>query len=206
MEYIIEQFNLDMRKLDLYVENAENEYLFACEEASLYGDDEDLLMEAGESFGSKLKNFFTTLIEKIRTTIAKIIEKLKDLFTKKKAEEVVKTIQSNPELAKEKVKIPDVKKIEDACGKRRLLLKSLVKKAQAGKLTEDELEKAIEKYDKLTKIAKTAGIITVAAGSVVGLILLKNHVYKNKNKSEDGITDIEILSKGKLSEKKLNDN
>ena len=193
MEYIIEQFDIDMRKLDLYVENAENEYLFACEEASLYGDDEELLMEAGESFGSKLKNFFTSLIQKIRETIAKIIEKLKELFTRKKAEEVAKTIQSNPELAKQKVQIPDVKKIEDACGKRKLLVKSLIKKAKAGKLTEDELDGAIEKYDKYTKIAKGAGVVVVTAGAAVGLILFSKRSSKINSDADDSEKDIKIL-------------
>lgn len=205
MEFIIEQFNLDMRKLDLYIENAENEYLFACEEASLYDDSDVIVNEAEESFGSKVKNFFSSLIQKIRETVAKIIEKLKELFTRKKAEEVAKTIQSNPELANQKIQIPDVKKIEDACGKRKLLLKSLVKKAEAGKLTEDDLEKAVEKYDKYTKIAKGVGLVTVAAGSVVGLIFLKNHVSKNKENVGDSTADIENLSRSELRQRRFAD-
>ena len=203
MEYIIEQFNIDMRKLDLYIENAENEYMFACEEASLYGDDGDLLMEAGENFGAKLKNFFTSLIQKIKETITKIIEKLKELFTKKKADDIAKTIKSNPELAKKKVKIPDVKRIEDACGKRKLLVKSLVKKAQAGKLTEDELDNAVEKYDKLTKIIKGAGAVVVTAGAAVGLIAFSKHVSNSKSSVNEAEKDIKSLETAAEQEVKL---
>ena len=195
MEYIIEQFNLDMRKLDLYVENAENEYLFACEEASLYGDDEGILItEAEKNLGTKIGNFFTNLIQKIHDTITKIIEKVREFFTKKKAEEVTKTIQSNPELAKEKVKIPDVKKIEDACGKRKLLVKSLIKKAKAGKLTEDELDSAIEKYDKYTKIAKGAGVVVVTAGAAVGLVAFTKYVNTRKKQRDDAKKNIQELN------------
>ena len=143
MEYTLERFELDMRKVDLYVENAVAAFNITADEASLYSEstEYDLIMtEASDGLGAKIKAAFTKIIESIKKFFAGLIEKIRSIFTKSDETKIKKAVAANPQIGKQKVDIDDIKSIEKWCGKRKILCAKLVKKAKAGTLTQDEFD------------------------------------------------------------------
>lgn len=174
MEYTLERFELDMRKVDLYVENAVAAFNITADEASLYSEstEYDLIMtEASDGLGAKIKAAFTKILESLKKFFSGLIEKVKSIFTKNDEAKVKKIVASNPELGKQKIAVDDIKSIEKWCGKRKVLCAKLVKKAKAGTLTQDEFDKTVQQMDAMEAKIKSIGKIAIpviAALAVLG--------------------------------------
>ena len=204
MEYIIEQFNIDMRKANLYMSSAITKYEIECVESMLYesADDfgEDIFTEATEGLLQRIKQFFANLLQKIKEFFQKLVEKMREFFQRKQVDKLEKTVKANPKVANAKIKVIDIKYIEETYGKRRFLCKALEKKLKNGTLTQDDIDDAVEKYDKLGKTAKVVGITVGAALAIVtgGVILKKMNNLKNNvtddNKNLENVVE-EVITK-----------
>ena len=190
MEYTLERFELDMRKVDLYVENAVAAFNITADEASLYSEstEYDLIMtEASDGLGAKIKAAFDKIIESIKKFFTNLIEKIKSIFTKDAETKVKKVIASNPELGKQSIEIVDIKSIQQYCGKRKILCANLVKKFNAGTLTQDEFDKTVQQMDDLKNKAKTVGKIAVpviaALALIGGVAVVVNDFKKDGNET-----------------------
>ena len=187
MDYIIEQFDIDMRKSNLYMKSAISEYVLECDEVALMEsrDSDVLITEASETLLQRVKQFFVNLIQKIKEFFQKIVERLRSIFGTKNAEKISTVVKSNPKLSSKKVAITDIKSIEDTYGKRKLLCKALEKKLKSGKLSQDDIDATVDKYDKLGKGVKVVSVALLAALTLVtgGLII------KKMNKCKDDTTE-----------------
>ena len=197
MEYTLERFELDMRKVDLYVENAIAAFNITADEASLYSEstEYDLIMtEASDGLGAKIKAAFTKIIESIKKFFAGLVEKIKSIFTKSEETKVKKAVAANPQVGKEKVAIDDIKSIEKWCGKRKILCAKLVKKAKAGNLTQDEFDKTVEQMDameaKIKSIGKIAVPVTVALAAFGGGAFVMAQIKKHREEGTTGVSDL----------------
>ena len=170
MEYITEQFNLNMRKAIFYSKNAHMQYEFVVEEASLESPEvaNHIINEAAGVLVERVKEVFNKIIEAIKRFFNSLIEKVKSFFNGNKEEKIKKAVQNNPALAKEKVEVPDIKEIEAVCGKRAMLRKKMIAEYKAGKLTRDRFNELVEQNEKLGKRLKTVGVVTLAIGVVIG--------------------------------------
>lgn len=197
MEYTLERFELDMRKVDLYVENAVAAFNITADEASLYSEstEYDLIMtEASDGLGAKIKAAFTKIIESIKKFFAGLVEKIKSIFTKSEETKVKKAVAANPQIGKQKVDIDDIKSIEKWCGKRKILCAKLVKKAKAGTLTQDEFDKTVEQMDameaKIKSIGKIAVPVTVALAAFGGGAFVMAQIKKHREEGTTGVSDL----------------
>lgn len=173
MEYTLERFELDMRKVDLYVENAVAAFNITADEASLYSEstEYDLIMtEASDGLGAKIKAAFSKIIQAIKKFFSGIIEKVKSVFTKGDETKVKQIIASSPEVGKQKIEVDDIKAIENFCGKRKVLCAKLVKKAKAGTLTQDEFDKTVQQMDALEEKVKSVGKIAIPVTAALALV------------------------------------
>lgn len=92
----------DMSYIDRGISTIEDcMYAFECAQT----DDDFIVIQ--ESMGSAIESVF----QRIKDAFKKIIEAFKGLFNKEKNDELAKKIKENPELSKQKVKVPDQKKI-----------------------------------------------------------------------------------------------
>lgn len=197
MEFITEQFNIDMRKVDLYSKNAYMEYEFACEEAFLESPDdvEYIITEAGENLLEKIGNAFKKIIETIRKFFTNLIEKVKSVFTTDKEEKIKRALQDNPELAKVKVEVPNLKEIEDVCGKRAILRKKMITEYNRGTLTRDKFNQMLEQSEKLGKRLKTVGVVTATIGTIAavgfGASKIIDKIKNKQNQVENDVTGLQ---------------
>lgn len=157
MDYILNDYmNLEIRKSKLFIETAATQFVFSMQEAVLYGEDpvvtESVITEAGESFGAKVKAFFAKIIEAIRNFFKKIGEKIRSIFTKKQSDDIDKMVESSPEIAEATIEVIDEEYINKVAAQRKLLYKALMKKYKAGKLTKEDLDETVAKYDKLSQM------------------------------------------------------
>lgn len=143
------QMDIDMRKLKLYSEMAMESFRFAITEAELYSESneefaERIITEAEKAENAQ-GNFFSKLLEKITVFFQNIQEKTREVFTKKKIENINNAIKEDPSLKQVKLEIPDAVTIKKACDHDWALCNQLIKKAQAGKLTQEEFDAAVSK-------------------------------------------------------------
>lgn len=189
MDYTLERFNLDMRKVNLFAETAYSEYAFTVEETFMDESVNDyeveaVITEAADGLLSKIKAAFAKIIESIKKFFANLIEKVKNFFAGNKEEKLKKMVSDNPTLAKEKVEVPNVKEIEEVCGKRAILRKKMMDEYRKGTLTRDKFEQMKEQSDKLGKRLKTVGVVTLAIGAVVGSAFGATKLIQKLKKSE----------------------
>lgn len=201
MEFIVEQFNIDMRKVNLYSKNIYMEYEFSIEETLLENPDniEIVISEAGGNFIEKIKVAFRKIIEAIKRFFSNLIEKVKTFFDNKKEDRLKKLVNSNPDLAKRKILAPNIKEIEKVCNNRFLLRKKMIAEYKAGKLTRRRFNELIEQHEKFGKRAKTVGIITVTIGAVIaigfGLTKLIPSLKQTESNTIDDSISIEKYAK-----------
>ena len=173
MEYTLERFELDMRKVDLYVENAVAAFNITVDEASLYSESTEydlIVTEASDGLGAKIKAAFDKIIESIKKFFTNLIEKVKSIFTKDTEGKIKKIIATDPATGKQKIEIVDIKSIQDYCGKRKILCSKLVKKFEAGTLTQDEFDKTVQQMDALKQKSKTVGKVAATVAAALAVI------------------------------------
>lgn len=202
MDYTLERFNLDMRKVNLFAETAYSEYAFTVEETFMDESVNDYEVEAviAEAAGgllSKIKAAFAKIIESIKKFFTNLIEKVKNFFAGNKEEKLKKMVSDNPALAKQKVQVPNIKEIEEVCGKRAILRKKMIAEYEKGTLTRDKFDKMLEDSEKLGKRLKTVGVITVAIGAIVGgafgFSKLNAHLKDKKQEACDDVNGIAYM-------------
>ena len=128
---------------------------FAFESAETYDD----VMVIQESLGSAVQSVF----QRIADAFQKIIQALKDLFTKDKSDELAKQLKENPNAAKQKVKAADQKKLNK-------LYDDAVKKVQNG----EDPEKVQSWFKKNAKAIAVTAAVSVSAAALL-LVQNKNH-------------------------------
>ena len=128
---------------------------FAFESAQTYDD----VMVIQESLGSAVQSVF----QRIADAFQKIIQALKDLFTKDKSDELAKQLKENPNAAKQKVKAADQKKLNK-------LYDDAVKKVQNG----EDPEKVQSWFKKNAKAIAVTAAVSVSAAALL-LVQNKNH-------------------------------
>ena len=145
---------------------------------------EDIYIESDDSFFDKVKKFIRDMIEKIKKFFSNAKDAITNFFTRKniddKIEEIKEAIKENPELAKEKVTIPDHSELDK-------LYKDTI---NVLKDNSEATTKAMERYKKerdgLVKGTAILAATTVTLGAAVGII---THLKNNK------IHDLEIAQK-----------
>ena len=199
MEYIIEQFDIDMRKASLYSKNAYAQYEFAIEEAFLESGDlydtEYIITEAAGSLIEKIKAVFKKIIEAIKKFFQGLFEKIKSIFTSDKETAIKEAIEKNPQIKNEKVQVPDIKEINEVCGKRFILRKKMIAEGNKGTLTRDKFNQMIEHHEALGKKMKTVAIITVTVAALAGGIFAISKTIGNRSKhvEDESISDLNGL-------------
>jgi len=127
-----------------------------CMESCIESDDDDMLYEITESVADVLSNIYNAIVQ-IFTTIR---DGFLSFFKKneKKEKELAEQIQKNPQAAKQKIKVVDQKKLEDAYNEGK-------KKLENGEDYETVHKEYKKKSTKLIKgVAITGAVITVGAG------------------------------------------
>lgn len=199
MEYIIEQFDIDMRKASLYSKNAYAQYEFAIEEAFLESGDlydtEYIITEAAGNLIEKIKAVFKKIIEAIKKFFQGLFEKIKSIFTSDKEAAIKEAIEKNPQIKNEKVQVPDIKEINEVCGKRFILRKKMIAECNKGTLTRDKFNQMIEHHEALGKKMKTVAIVTVTVAALAGGIIAISKVIGNNSKhvEDESISDLNGL-------------
>lgn len=201
MDYTLERFNLDMRKVNLFAETAYSEYAFTVEETFMDESVNDyeveaVITEAADGLLNKIKAAFAKIIESIKKFFANLIEKVKNFFAGLQEGKLKGILSKNPAIAKKKVQVPDVKEIEEVCGKRAILRKKMLAEYKKGTLTRDKFEQMKEQSDKLGKRLKTVGAVTLAIGAVVGSAFGATKLIQKLKKSEASAAEnVEELKK-----------
>ena len=199
MEYIIEQFDIDMRKASLYSKNAYAQYEFAIEEAFLesgdLNDPEYIITEAAGNLIEKIKAVFKKIIEAIKKFFQGLFEKIKSIFTSDKEAAIKEAIEKNPQIKNEKVQVPDIKEINEVCGKRFILRKKMIAECNKGTLTRDKFNQMIEHHEALGKKMKTVAIVTVTVAALAGGIIAISKTIGNNSKhvEDESISDLNGL-------------
>lgn len=199
MEYIIEQFNIDMRKASLYSKNAYAQYEFVIEEAFLESGDlydtEYIITEAAGNLIEKIRAVFKKIIEAIKKFFQGLFEKIKSIFTSDKEAAIKEAIEKNPQIKNEKVQVPDIKEINEVCGKRFILRKKMIAECNKGTLTRDKFNQMIEHHEALGKKMKTVAIVTVTVAALAGGIIGISKAIGNNSKhvEDESISDLNGL-------------
>lgn len=199
MEYTLENFELDMRKVDLYVENAVAAFNITVDEASLYSESTEydlIVTEASDGLGAKIKAAFAKIIESIKKFFTNLIDKVKSIFTKDAETKIKKGLAANPEIGKQKIDITDIKSIEQWCGKRKILRSKLIKKCKAGTLTQEEFEKTVEQMDAMKSKMKTVGVIVASVAAAAALVTGGVLIVKHKKAGAEEVANTKSLANG----------
>ena len=158
---------------------------FAFESAETYDD----VMVIQESLGSAVQSVF----QRIADAFQKIIQALKDLFTKDKSDELAKQLKENPNAAKQKVKAADQKKLNK-------LYDDAVKKVQNG----EDPEKVQSWFKKNAKAIAVTAAVSVSAAALL-LVQNKNHkeaLAKVESRAKEAEEDLEFFKKVRRNERK----
>lgn len=216
MEILMNQMDIDMRKLKLYSEMAMESFRFAITEAELYSESDEEFAERIITEAEKAEkaqgNFFSRLLEKVTAFFQNIQEKTREVFTKKKIESINNAIKEDPSLKQVKLEIPDAVTIKKACDHDWALCNQLIKKAQAGKLTQEEfdaavsksiikqnkknkkIQKAEERAQRLSKAKKITVTVASALAIVGGGAAIAKYIHDNQTKITEAIQKLKETS------------
>lgn len=202
-EYTLEHLNLDLRKANLFVENAIAAFNITVDETALCesADESELILtEAGDGLGLKIRMAIQKIIESVKKFFNNLIAKIKSIFTKSNEDSVKRALKENPDVGKIKIDIENPKEIEALCGKRFILRAKVMKKYKAGTLTEEEFEKMVEEHDALGKKMGVVGIITVSVLAAAGLVFGGMHILKKtKNEGDSTVGELKGVAKIKAA-------
>lgn len=195
------RYDLMNDKIMLFESVAYNDYIIKQKEAYLdayrYGGDvEDYMTESESgSFGSKVKSTIDKMIEtlkeffeKIKEKVTEIFEKIRDTGLVKKLEEIIK---ANPEAANVKVEYKDNSKLLGFLHKESDNSKKRMSRAISGKVSEKDADEATESKNRVAKyIAIGTGVVAVT----VTLGFLLAHL-KSDGTDQDTNHDVKLFEK-----------
>ena len=195
------RYDLMTDKIMLFESVAYNDYIIKQKEAYLdayrYGGDvEDYMTESESgSFGSKVKSTIDKMIEtlkeffeKIKEKVTEIFEKIRDTGLVKKLEEIIK---ANPEAANVKVEYKDNSKLLGFLHKESDNSKKRMSRAISGKVSEKDADEATESKNRVAKyIAIGTGVVAVT----VTLGFLLAHL-KSDGTDQDTNHDVKLFEK-----------
>ena len=195
------RYDIMTDKIMLFESVAYNDYIIKQKEAYLdayrYGGDvEDYMTESESgSFGSKVKSTIDKMIEtlkeffeKIKEKVTEIFEKIRDTGLVKKLEEIIK---ANPEAANVKVEYKDNSKLLGFLHKESDNSKKRMSRAISGKVSEKDADEATESKNRVAKyIAIGTGVVAVT----VTLGFLLAHL-KSDGTDQDTNHDVKLFEK-----------
>lgn len=207
-ELITREYDLKTRRACLYAECAAYEYGCAFmnseemfESTGEY--DEDVIMEAGETFGQKIKAAIQKIREALTNLINKIKQKISNIGNKKALSESKKLIDSakkDPNLNKIEVEIPDPKDVAKNEEYVKNLVKGNISKVNSGKPLTDSDKNVLQRaLDKL-KNPKVIKVGAVTAGSLVLAAITAGAIYTGKS-ANDLTKDLNGISMRGLTER-----
>lgn len=177
MQLLLKKSNLDMHKLQAFVECAVYEYALACEQAEYKvmlesGNEAELRAyyeEANDGFLAKIKEFFSNLIERIKEFFRDIVTKITEFITNDRIDDglietKMKEIIKDEKIGNKKIEIIDYTKTKKCAvtyiNKYSDLVNKLVKKNK--NIKNSEVEKISYSYKKeITEIKSNPITITL---------------------------------------------
>lgn len=187
------RYDLMNDKIMLFESVAYNDYIIKQKEAYLdaykYGGDvEDYMTESeGDSFGSKVKATINKIIENLKEFLQKCKEKIIELFEKIRESSLVKKLEElfkiNPKASNIKVEIEDDSKNRNLLQKLSDSVKKQIARIKSGRISENDKD---ELDDRDNKIGIIVAASTATAVVTLGAILLM--LKKSSKESQNSFT------------------
>ena len=184
------RYDLMNDKIMLFESVAYNDYIIKQKEAYLdayrYGGDvEDYMTESeGASFGSKVKATINKIIENLKEFLQKCKEKIIELFEKIRESSLVKKLEElfkiNPKASNIKVEIEDDSKNRNLLQKLSDSVKKQIARIKSGRISENDKDELDDRDNKIGIIvAASIATAVVTLGAI--LLMLKKSSKESQN-------------------------
>lgn len=229
MDFLMEEYNFDTT--DFFCSNdCYTEFVSSCDEVDTYLAEceanyqeaaTQIVLDGGSNIRQKLQYLneqadekeskgIKAIIEKFKQFVDNVITKIKEFFTKNKVKEAAKIVESNPELGKTKIDMPDPKAFEKYIKLRNKAVDNVIKKLHNKRMrvTAEEFDDMVEtEFAKVEKIRRTllsvgAGVlcsdITARLWNITGGILVQKKIVTDvaKTASQENITENDAIRAG----------